>query len=476
MCRTQALSPDEQMKEQMKLLSTLRSRCTWADDEGPFATLKALGNPEWLLERRSGITVFNCCKSPTFSTYPTKVSASLVACQTEHKNSGQGETFMVGASACPTLPAEGTPLGTVTALGLEGRGKAPEIKPMGFLVKYDPPTIILEYAATQMQAQPPQQAQPERRGSKGRMRLAEAIAGSKNLEDDNCQHTTEQFFRLQIRPSRGWFTSTNEKEVVRDARRIAVKLQRRYDRFMGKDKVKVEQIAAIVQKLIQNVPESAKPHKKLKWSDEKGQELCEFRIFVSSPHECEEKREYSEEARLARKKHRYDMTRHLEEDRESVGISSPEPNTDSDTNTIEPANSPTKKLNLGASNKRERSPKKEHSRQTGRVSTMNSSIVPKSPNQAQATVEDEQQPEQEKPVPDQLCLGKKPKQTKRQQKDSAASNSGNKKPGPLVCAPLLSDCHKPTGHAKLRMWKSQWANEDKRAPTSLPRPIGISAI
>ena len=150
-------------------------------------------------------------------------------------------------------PTEGTPLGSVTALGLEGKGKAPEIKPMGFLLKYDPPTIILEYAATQLTASQPREPSegplPKRRGSKGRMRLAEAIAGSKNFEAKE----TEQFFRLHIKPSRGWFNAKTEKDCTRDARRIAVKLQRRYDRFMGKDKVDTQQIADIVAKLMKNV-------------------------------------------------------------------------------------------------------------------------------------------------------------------------------------------------------------------------------
>ena len=38
-----------------------------------------------------------------------------------------------------------TTLGSAADLGLEGRGTAPEIEPLGFLLRYNPPQLILHY-------------------------------------------------------------------------------------------------------------------------------------------------------------------------------------------------------------------------------------------------------------------------------------------------------------------------------------------
>ena len=43
-------------------------------------------------------------------------------------------------------PTAASVLGSAASLGLEGSGNATEIKPLGFLVKYDPPSVTLEYA------------------------------------------------------------------------------------------------------------------------------------------------------------------------------------------------------------------------------------------------------------------------------------------------------------------------------------------
>ena len=38
-----------------------------------------------------------------------------------------------------------TALGSAADLGLEGHGTAPEIEPLGFLLRYNPPQLILHY-------------------------------------------------------------------------------------------------------------------------------------------------------------------------------------------------------------------------------------------------------------------------------------------------------------------------------------------
>jgi hypothetical protein len=198
-------------------------------------------------------------------------------------------------------------LGTAADLGLEGKGSAPEIRPCGFLLKYEPPTLILEYASTAtLQCNQPQQLKQSRGSSKSKLRLAAALEGSRSVGSPTS-NTAEQFFRLQIFPSRGWFSSVgkDEKERSEDARRIAVKLQRRYDRFMGKEKVKTKQLAAVVQKLIENCSKAAKAKaaKKLKWSDEAGLDLEEIRMFICDPSERTDKppREVLKKVNRARK-------------------------------------------------------------------------------------------------------------------------------------------------------------------------------
>ena len=109
-------------------------------------------------------------------------------------------------------------LGTVNALGLEGRGNAPEIMPRGFLLKYDPPTLILEYAQTITIMS----------GSK--LSLAETIEENRQqLQQEDEDQCDEKFYRLQIHPSPSWF---DFEQIDRHSQRIAIKLQRRYDRFM----------------------------------------------------------------------------------------------------------------------------------------------------------------------------------------------------------------------------------------------------
>jgi hypothetical protein len=101
----------------------------------------------------------------------------------------------------------------------------------------------------------------------------------------------DKVFQLHVTPRKSWFVRKgNGVDDDAHAQRIARKLQKRYARFMGVDKVGTEQVKTVVLQLMGNVTvveSKTGGSPRLRWADEADLPLEEVRTYVVGTSPCQ---------------------------------------------------------------------------------------------------------------------------------------------------------------------------------------------